>query len=101
MAATRGVNNFHDIVPPVKKIRSKMDERLSEYMKYFAKNCDIPNLRIEWLFDDYETFRKRFEKMPKEAFGFKDFGAYAVMFITVAGVTYVVIKMYQRGAAKL
>jgi len=106
MAATSSVNNFHDIVPPGVWIRRpKYPQRLAELNEYIKKEPDLTGripVRIEWLVcDDYETFKKRFEKVPKQVLGCKDYAAYTVMFIVVAGSIYFMVKLFRSTNAKL
>lgn len=57
----------------------------------------------EILQEDYESFKKRFEKVPEnvDVFGPVQLVKYAVVFITIAGITYLVIKIYRSQRAKL
>ncbi len=107
MAATSSITNLSGSLPPVKNIPvSKFQKRWDEYIKYASADPSIPYrapLRIEMLNDDYETFKKRFEKIPEgfNIIGPIQYAKYYVIFITVAGITYVMIKVYRTATAKL
>ncbi len=109
MAAISGPIHLGRRLPPMAAgDESKVQKRFNEFLEYTKKDPTIfrrAPLRIYMLDDDFETFRKRFEKLPEglDVMGPMTikFATFAVIFITVAGVTYAMIKVYQATHSKL
>lgn len=106
MAASSLPTHLGRILPPVQvEKRHGINERVSEYIKYVTDNPGIKHfpMNFHMLAEDYDIFKKRFEKISERVTVFhpSESANYAIIMIVIAGITYIVIEMYRTKSAKL